>query len=60
MDDVIKCPYCGAENDALDYEDCDIDFTTMNCEECKKSFCMSRKIILEYSTWENDGTEEME
>lgn len=58
MDEVIKCPYCQAENEALDYEDCDIDYTTMKCSECEKTFCMSRKIRLEYFTWEHTETEE--
>jgi len=57
MDEVIKCPYCNAENEALDYEDCDIDYTTMNCTTCEKEFCMSRTITIEYSTWEQGGAE---
>ncbi len=57
MDEVIKCPYCNAENEALDYEDCDIDYTTMNCTRCEKEFCMSRTVRVEYFTLEQGETE---
>jgi transcription elongation factor Elf1 len=53
-DNKIICPYCGEENEALDYEDCDIDWTTMKCKSCDKEFEMSRTIEIHYSTWRRE------
>lgn len=52
MDNKIICPYCKEENEPLDYEDCNIGFTKMECTNCGKSFMMSRDIEIHYSTWE--------
>lgn len=36
----IICPHCQKENTPPDYEDCKIEFTTMECEHCEKEFNM--------------------
>lgn len=51
MSDVITCPHCQYVNEALDYEDCDIDFTVLTCVSCEKDFNMSRTITIDYDTW---------
>lgn len=51
MSSVIKCPHCESTNEALDYEDCDIEFTEMECTTCEKEFYMSRTITIDYDTW---------
>jgi hypothetical protein len=42
--DKIVCPHCQMINNPTDYEDCNIGFTTMECEHCDREFNMSRKI----------------